>query len=112
MKPVLLASFFVVTVVGLAAARPTNASGRIFSIELAVDMVSGQTRSMRATIDADASVADRTEIWTSSDTSTVRVDQRGTLVAIRAGQAYVTVKAHADTAYRAGFWVYVNGRGR
>jgi hypothetical protein len=76
------------------------------SLPLAV----GGTGVLSASVDADASITDRTVTWTSSDPGVATVDAAtGKVTGVKAGTTTVTAKANANPAVQAGAVVTVAG---
>ena len=93
-----------VAVAGCAHVRPPEPLPRILqfhvlpaSLELAV----GESATLVGYIAADAGVADRTVLWSSTDTLVASVNSQGLVLAKSLGIATIVASAEADPTFRA-----------
>lgn len=90
------------------------AQGTVHSVTVsppAVTLTVGQSAQLAASVDADASVTDRTVSWSSSNTAVATVDASGKVTGVSAGTATIIASAKAASAVQGAAAVTVQAAG-
>ncbi|MDB4875437.1 MAG: Ig domain protein group 2 domain protein [Gemmatimonadetes bacterium] len=108
------------TLAGLAACGDSTSPtpvvvGVVHSVTVSpssVNLLIGGTATLAASVDADASITDRTVTWTSSDATVASVDATtGKVTGVKAGTVTITATSKANTSVAGAAVVTVAGNG-